>query len=465
MNEEKIMKMKNELINLEKKCFGLLQNLPQGLKSLDAKFKELDLKKNIEMLNLKYDTLSKDLETSIISKLKQIDKKFINIPSKQQIDETLASLQIKIESWNKETEKKLKDLEALLSADTKFNKEKNDKLGNGFENKIQQLEHKKNAKSQIEFSYSQIVPSSQFVISPQPKILPLNLVKDPLNNPQIQAEVPCISSQQDLPRLKTDQSKAFSKSGLPNMWNTNYMNSLIQILASATEFVEFIKNCSSDKLLRSLSQVIQLIQSNSPDHQIRPHIKEIRDIIPEEYSMVNFNGFYKNDPKDLFRIISSKAENPELFSIIKKQSFTCQFDHKEENEDSQNFINIPENQQNDIESFLNGLKEWKFFSGQNQLHCANCGGLRDIVMKTESIQWPRVLAIYMPSQLSQEIPSSLQVENNFYNLFGVICWYETNFIAFTKNDENEWEKYNDFDVSKADPDLNRLYLAFYKKNN
>ncbi|CAG9312691.1 unnamed protein product [Blepharisma stoltei] len=434
-----------------------LKILQESNQNTECKLAELEnyLKPKIGMLNLKYD----NLDSSFTSKLEQINQKFINIPSKQQIDETLAGLQTKIESWNKETEKKLKDWEALSSADKKFNKEKID----SFENKIQQLEHKKNAKITVEFDYSQIVPSNQPIISPQPKILPLNLVKDLLNDPEIQAEAPCISSQQEAPRLKADHSKAFSKSGLPNMWNTSYMNSLIQILASATEFAEFIKNCSSDKLLRSLTQVIQLIQSNSPEHQIRPHIKEIKDIIPEEYSIVNFNGFYKNDPKDLFIIISGKVGNPELFSIIKKQSFTCQFNHKEEKEDNQNFINIPENQQNDIESFLNWLKDWKKFSGQNQLHCANCGGMRDIVMKTESIQWPRILAIYMPSQLSQEIPSSLQVENNFYNLFGVICWYEKNFIAFTKNDENEWEKYNDSDVSKADPDWNRLYLHFIRK--
>ncbi|CAG9312697.1 unnamed protein product [Blepharisma stoltei] len=86
-------------------------------------------------------------------------------------------------------------------------------------------------------------------------------------------------------------------------------------------------------------------------------------------------------------------------------------------------------------------------------------------MKTERIEWPRILTIYISDrQILGEIPEMLNLENNSYQIFGVICYYGYHFIAFTKNDENEWEKYDDSEVSKKDPDWGRLFLAFYKKN-
>ncbi|CAG9314287.1 USP50 [Blepharisma stoltei] len=541
MQQEKMMNIKNELINLEKKHFGLLQILPKALNSLDGKLKEFDLKlkkldaskinidpemiikeaevraynnlkaaidqmdkkwyqeiksikdskisssandleipqesnqntkcnhlvlesdlKNeISVLNLKYETLSRNADYSIASKLEKIDQKFINIPSKQNIYENLASLQTKIESWNKATEKKLKDWEVLLLADQKLNEEKIDKLRNDLDDKIQRLENKINSKSPIEFSYSQFVPSNQFIISPQPK----NSVKEFINIQDIQEGRHYISSRKAGKSLKDNHSGLFSKSGLPNIGNTCYMNSLIQIFASATEFVEYIKNCPSDKLFYSLSQLIELIQSNSDSYFIRPHIIELKNIISEEYSKHMWSS--KNDAKDLFAIISDKVENRDLFTVVKNQSFTCQpFQHKIYNEDCSNLIIIPTNKQNDIEKFFKEIKEQEIYSGENQLNCASCGTLRETIMQTERIQLPNILTIYMPNyQSSGEIPSLFQIENNFYNLFGIICFNGNHFIAFTKNNENEWEKYDDSDVIKADPDWNRLYLAFYRKNN
>mmetsp|Transcript_6488 Transcript_6488/g.6368 ORF Transcript_6488/g.6368 Transcript_6488/m.6368 type:complete len:100 (-) Transcript_6488:276-575(-) len=99
------------------------------------------------------------------------------------------------------------------------------------------------------------------------------------------------------------------------------------------------------------------MQSNSEEDNIRPLLKELKNIVSEEYSM--YNGFSENDAKELFVIISDKIENQDLFTVVKKQSFTCKsyFRHKTYYEDRSNLLIIPINKQNDIENFFKDIKE------------------------------------------------------------------------------------------------------------
>ncbi|CAG9314290.1 unnamed protein product [Blepharisma stoltei] len=567
MQQEKMMNIKNELINLEKKHFGLLQILSKALNSLVSKLKDKvsrnlnpsinseklkeevqneiykitedkfsDLNKEVSNLKAKYEKLYNEIKNKdysiqdINNKLKDIDRKIINLPNKEEIETKMTSLQNKINSWKDERGSSLKDWESLKAQinflEESISDNKNE-ISNA-SNKIKELEIKTNRlypgysieisdhqneqnihpiadqsktispklpemknylknnldnahdnykqsesqtmktyspESQTHISNSRNVSSMELSLVNQSKSLPHASIKEPSGYQQIKNERAYPSFQQSIKKNIISRSSAFSKSGLPNIGNTCYMNSLIQIFASATEFVEYIKTFSSDKLFLSLSQIIELMQSNSDDYFIGPHIIELKNILSEEYSM--FIGSSENDAKELFAIISDKVENRDLFTIVKNQSFTCKlFQHKEYNEDCSNFIIIPVNKQNDIENYFKEIKELKIYSGENQLNCTNCGKLRETIMKTESIQWPKILAIYMPNyQSSSKIPDSLRIDyNNLYSIFGVICYYGNHFIAFTKNNQNEWEKYNDSLVSKMDPDWNRLYLAFYKKN-
>ncbi|CAG9314289.1 unnamed protein product [Blepharisma stoltei] len=259
------------------------------------------------------------------------------------------------------------------------------------------------------------------------------------------------------------KSQIYSKSGLPNIGNTCYMNSVIQILASTLEFTKSISSNHSSQLLRSLHSVISLMYANTSESALRQHISEFKDIISRECSM--YVGRSPNDSKELFLIISDNIEDANPFTLVKRQAFICPINHRSYTEESSNFIIIPKNYQNNIRVFLNNIVgEKKDFYGQNQLMCDGCGELRNIILETVEVNWPNILTIYMPDyQGFNEIPDELQIGYKTYQIFGVICYYGFHYIAFTKDKNSEWEKYDDNRVSKNDPDWDKLYLSFYKK--
>jgi len=91
--------------------------------------------------------------------------------------------------------------------------------------------------SQTYISDSRNIPIEELSPTTRLRSLPQKPLKEFPSTLQIKNEQPYINTQKN---YNIHQKNIYSKSGLPNIENTCYMNSLIQIFASATEFVEYI---------------------------------------------------------------------------------------------------------------------------------------------------------------------------------------------------------------------------------
>ncbi|CAG9312698.1 unnamed protein product [Blepharisma stoltei] len=153
----------------------------------------------------------------------------------------------------------------------------------------------KSIKSEIE-KYKSGIPSQTLAISNQPQItsnpdfysqtrtLPQNHHIN-AQNERSEREAQLLNAHIQTQSLRPQR---FSKSGLPNIGNTCYMNSVIQILASSADFAEYLYSIPGDDLLQSLNSVILSINANYGKNKTIPLIENFKQLISREYSMVNF---------------------------------------------------------------------------------------------------------------------------------------------------------------------------------
>ncbi|CAG9325604.1 unnamed protein product [Blepharisma stoltei] len=483
--------IKSELNKLNKNCKSNSDSINAHFEDLNRKIERIENENKISIEKLKsqlnyIEEIENKSDAKLESLLNEIEKsKNYNKDIQDwqfHANNDIKSIKNEIEEYKSYTEK-------LLAQSNDLNKGLGDwkwQVDNSIENILKSNDTSKNKiaelESNIELAVKQLKAIEEEIEKYKSEIFRQSVVRsnEPKTEYQIIGQTVTLPSRQNIfsedyqeaerqrRSLNTQtqtlptRSLIYSKSGLPNIGNTCYMNSVIQILASISEFTKSISSISSNKLLQSLNSVISLMNSNASKISIMPHISEFKDIISKEYSM--YAGRSPNDSKELFLIISDKIEDANPFKVAKTQTFTCPYKHKSYVEESSNFIIIPKNSQSNIREFLNNIVgEKKYFNWENQLMCDRCGELRDITLETERVDWPDILTIYMPDhQGFNEIPDELQISNETYQIFGVICYYGFHFIAFTKNN-SEWEKYDDDIVSKNDPDWHKLYLAFYKK--
>ncbi|CAG9314279.1 unnamed protein product [Blepharisma stoltei] len=120
------------------------------------------------------------------------------------------------------------------------------------------------------------------------------------------------------------------KSGIPNYGNTCYLNSVLQVLASTPNFVDFISK-SNTILFRNLLIIFYLMLSRISSSDFKPGIINFLNTLKEKFPTYELNA--QNDCKELYNIlidiyIQEFSHEEKRFQITKNQTFTCQKGHK-----------------------------------------------------------------------------------------------------------------------------------------
>ncbi|CAG9312703.1 unnamed protein product [Blepharisma stoltei] len=155
----------------------------------------------------------------------------------------------------------------------------------------------------------------------------------------------------------------------------------------------------------------------------------------------------------------------EMFLINKNQAIIFESNHRLKLPEHQLFLTIPDNELS-IEEWLNQLKnENKLFSGDNNLFCETCGQRSDSEMVTESIEPHEILAFYNAKSKNpiENIPDVVSLGKNHYEIFGIIWYNRSHYIAYTR-EEGIWNEYNDnYVTTDKHPNPKNIYMLFYKK--
>ncbi|CAG9316449.1 unnamed protein product [Blepharisma stoltei] len=273
----------------------------------------------------------------------------------------------------------------------------------------------------------------------------------------------------------------FSKIGIPNIGNTCYLNSVLQILASTPGFSENLSLQTSLEI--SLNKLLNSIKYRSAN-SVERNAETFKTDLGQNFPMViymQFLGYGQNDAKELFvQIISFCNElNPQnhFFEVYIDQMFECHNTHlhKSYNCETELFMTVPPHYLN-IKKYFDDKRLPKKYINQNQLYCQNCERLADTTLNVLEIKCHLNLAFYMPKRTSSLMSirrefkefREIELNNVSYCLYGIICYYGVStyghYIAYTINTEGEWEKYNDISVSYEDPDFDNAYMLFYKRN-
>ncbi|CAG9316443.1 unnamed protein product [Blepharisma stoltei] len=273
------------------------------------------------------------------------------------------------------------------------------------------------------------------------------------------------------PCLGRNDHQSEQQKGIPNIGNTCYMNSVIQVLAATPNFLANLDSVKQAELI-ALKNFIQGVKLRYPSSSLSILANDFKNQISQAHPI--FQGSRENDAKELFAIILSILGEEETvtnpFNIVFKRSFKCEEkNHIAYSEEKSNLIIIPKGAS--IENHLKNMDSEKKFWGDNQLYCEKCKKTKDITMKTERIELPEILVLYTPkdgnSKNNTKCLNEVILEQKSYILYAVICYnsWPRHYYAYTRISEKSWRKYNDDRTSESNslPEKN-AYLLFYKSN-
>ncbi|CAG9314275.1 unnamed protein product [Blepharisma stoltei] len=259
------------------------------------------------------------------------------------------------------------------------------------------------------------------------------------------------------------------KSGIPNIGNTCYLNSLLQLLASNNEFYDKIQPIEHE-LFSSLSSLLKSIRNPGSYNNTDQLVRSFKYQLGAEFPMLGNSS--QQDSKEvmvmLTGILSELTNIDSIFTTIYKQIFKCHACGNKANRDDTNiFITVPRGKSRSIQEFLPILKQPKYYTGSNQLFCENCQNMQNITMECEEIIWPSTVTFYLPSNNgSTKINEELNIEGTTYRWYGLICHYGNSqfghYKAYTWDTKN-WTEYNDFSAKIDKVDVANGYLAFYAR--
>ncbi|CAG9324194.1 unnamed protein product [Blepharisma stoltei] len=265
--------------------------------------------------------------------------------------------------------------------------------------------------------------------------------------------------------LKESKTSIFPniKQGIPNLGNTCYLNSVLQIFASTNTLFEFI-GTKEDSLSIALYNVLLAIRMGSFEALVRSLKSEIDAVFPM------FLHGEQQDAKELLVTLfdhTLDARAKSLFSFCYHEKLPCDNCGKvsllirEEN-----LLLIPSHETS-ITSFLNKITEPKSIQGQG-LKCESCNQFSIFKTEITSIESPHYLIFYLSRSENGNprpynfLEETLTLNSQTYCLYGVICYYKNgnggHYTAFTR-DGDQWNNYNDNIVGIKTFDQNDAYLG------
>ncbi|CAG9316441.1 unnamed protein product [Blepharisma stoltei] len=262
------------------------------------------------------------------------------------------------------------------------------------------------------------------------------------------------------------------KAGIPNIGNTCYLNSLLQVFASNNEFCEKIRPLTYE-LFSTLSSLLVSIRDPTTN-TIWEFVMAFKSRFNDEFPWLG--DLTQQDSKEVLLMLIGRLSDftniEPLFIISYKQILNCHdCNYKAKATETNTFITVPINKFSSIQEFITDIKKPKKFIGDgSQLYCEKCNKQQDMTVEYEEIIWPSTVTFYLSSKNGRiRINKELDIEGTIYRWYGLICHYgdswSGHYLAYTW-DTNNWTEYNDSKTANRcsrSIDVANGYLAFYAR--
>ena len=264
--------------------------------------------------------------------------------------------------------------------------------------------------------------------------------------------------------------------GLDNLGNTCYMNSVLQCFARTPDFLELLELEPTDPLLASLATLLRAYR-NKRDllPELRGFRKELGAKLPK------FKGNKQEDAKDLILELMNyieKVDRPAaaLFYGLRVDKITCLKCGNQIPAEAELFL-VPVERQRalDVTSYLNRAQNDEFqLTGENKLKCSVCESQSDASVVTKIVGAPNVLIVYIEpfdiygKRIKQTVSYTERVAllGRKYQLFGVVCHHGSSIHSghFTaKVKYRQWFQCDDAYVTQLTSLSNsEAYFLFYE---
>lgn len=264
--------------------------------------------------------------------------------------------------------------------------------------------------------------------------------------------------------------------GLENLGNSCYMNSILQCLARAPEFLETLQT-TTDPLLVSL---VQLLSTMRQQGKVADVLRAFRRALGTH--LPKFKSTKQEDAKDLLLELlayTERAHRPaaELFYGKRADKVTCTRCGNQTPAEAELFL-VPIERRldsTDITSYLQRAQNDEFqLTGDNRLQCGRCQSQSDASVVSKIVKSPKLLVVYIePFDLAgRRIRHSISVTEQVtllgrkYALYALVHHYGASIHSghFTATVRyGEWYRCDDSSVREVEsPSSAEAYFLFYE---
>lgn len=265
--------------------------------------------------------------------------------------------------------------------------------------------------------------------------------------------------------------------GLENLGNSCYMNSILQCLARAPEFLETLQT-ATDPLLVSLAQLLSTMRQQA---KVVDSLRAFRKVLGTH--LPKFKSTKQEDAKDLLLELLTYTERThrpaaELFYGKRADKVTCTNCGNQTPAEAELFLVPIERRMDstDISSYLQRAQNDEFqLTGDNRLKCSRCQSQSDASVVSKIVKSPKLLVVYIEpfdlagSRIRHSISVTEQVTllSRKYALYGVVYHHGSSihsghFTAAVRYYE-VWYRCDDNSVREVEsPSSAEAYFLFYE---